>query len=385
MARRRDRELFEELGLLDTSTPDNPYDVLGLSRGFAAETLKELGGEETLRLAATALYRVLAKRLHPDTGATNEERFRHVSEAANRIDQADKATLVKWSTQERTATQAAVKHAQEKHIELVRHFSEFFQETLELGNHPHHFSQLPWSQGLLLQRANGPHLLRQSAEGGVEIIRGTQGSIVKSAAFSISSFLSQHESFGIEPDTDIVAYVTSERATLLDTELRFLMDITGPVADYRRRRAAKSEHPFANDFWARAEDPVLVTTTTPTPGEKRPPSRMIIFPEQDKRSDSSAWHLPMEVVGTLQDPGLFTKIRHRGSPQAGALTSSKQQRANYFNMAAIPTRALSDIQPSYSPLLGGKGLLILYDPIDQIPIVTDVQVAGMIGHDSRRG
>lgn len=385
MARKQHRRLFEELGLLDQPPASNPYETLGLDPNFASEILKEKDGLATLRAATTALHRVLAKRYHPDVTETgNEQRFHDISQANESIEGADKATLIRWSRKEQQVDRSAIKRAQSERQQLVQDFTELFQDNLELGNHPDHFSQLAWAQGLLLQRANIPYLLLSSPDGGVKIVRGHTGQELgmNPNALSLPRFLRQHDSFGLEPGEVVRVYVTSERASIVDRELRFIMDITDPIADYRKRRTPKSAPTDSSDLWARANDPLLISTTVPDKKSalQDSASQMIVFPNG---SESTDWSLPLEAVGVLQNPKVFNRIRHGRNQNTEALTSGQKQRSTYFNMATAPMQQLIESDSQYSPLLSKKGSLVLYDIENRMPIITDVSVIGMIGSNSR--
>lgn len=385
MASKHHRKLFEELGLLDQAPAPNPYETLGLDPGFANEILKEKDGIETLRAAATALHRMLAKRYHPDMIDTgNEQRFRNISQANESIKGADKETLVRWSKKEQRVDQAAIKRAKSERQELVQDFTELFQDNIELGNHPDHFSQLAWSQGLLLQRANIPYLLHPSASGGVEITRGhrEQELGMNPDAISAPRFLLQYGSFGLEPGEAVGVYLTPERASLVDEELRFIMDVTDPISKYRKKRTFKGRPADSSDFWARAEAPLLIRTTVPdkNPTLKYPASQMIVFSDNTK---SPSWNLPLEVVGTLHNPKIFNRVKHRANQETEALTSRHKQRSAYFSMTVAPTELLIEGDSQYSPLLGKRGSLVLYDTENRMPVITDASVLGMIGSNSR--
>lgn len=385
MASRKHHKLFEELGILDQSPPFNPYETLGLDPNFANEILKERDGLATLRAAATALYRVLAKRYHPDVAGTgDEQRFHEITQANERIEDADKETLVRWSRKEEYADRSATKRIKDERQKLVQEFTELFQDNIELGNHPDHFSQLAWGQGLLLQRANLPYLLHPSESGGISIVRGhKEQEIMNQNALDLARFLSQYDSFGLEPGEIVGAYITSERASLVDQELHFIMDITDPIAHYRgRRKFIKVGTPDPDGFWTRSEDPLLIRTTVldKKSAPQQSANQMIVFSDND---ESPSWNLPFEVVGVLQNSKIFNRIRHRGNQDAQALESIQKRGSAYFKMAASPVHLLIEKESQYSPLLGGRGSLVLYDTDNRMPIITDISVLGLIGSNSR--
>lgn len=386
MARKQHRRLFEELGLLDQTPPSNPYETLGLDPNFANEILKEKDGMATLQAAVTALHRVLARRYHPDMADTgNQQRFRDISQATKSIKDADKETLTRWSKKEQSVDRAAIKRAQGERQKLVQDFTELFQDNIELGNHPDHFSQLAWAQGLLLQRAGIPYLLHSSASGGVKIVRGHRGQELgmNPNALSVPRFLHQHDSFGLEPGGVVGVYLTSERASLVNEELRFIMDITDPITDYRKkRRTPKGSPTDSSDQWARTGDPVLISTTVPDKKSalQQQIAQIIVFPDNNK---SPGWSLPLEVVGVLQNSKIFNRIRHGRNQDTEALISGQQQRSAYFNMAASPMQQLVERESQYSPLLTNRGSLVLYDNENRMPVITDASVIGMIGSNSK--
>jgi hypothetical protein len=257
-----------------------------------------------------------------------------------------------------------------------------FQTSLELGNNPHHFSQMGWSQGVLLQRANMPLLLRTGPEGESQITRGeVLGN--SSEVFGLSSFLLKNRLFGLEPGTDVRAYVdTDGRATLLTSDLEFMMDITDPVAKYRRQQEhlrMVQNFPDDSDFWLRSEDPVLLMSTVPAKTDHKPPTTKALIFRGGGDNKELTWTLPMRVAGTVQNPDFFRRVRHdRTTPAIGI---SGQRTMNYFQLVATPAAQVIDTQAMYSPLLR-DGSLVLYDQTSESPIVTDAKVIGMIGSHS---
>lgn len=385
MASKQHRRLFEELGLLDQPAASNPYETLGLDPNFASEILKEKDGLATLRAATTALHRVLAKRYHPDvTDTGNAQRFHDISRANESIENAGKEALIRWSRKEQQADHTAIKRIQSERQRLIQDFTELFQDNIELGHHPDHFSQLTWAQGLLLQRANIPYLLHSPANGGVKITRGHRGEELglNPNALSLSRFLQQHGSFGLEPGQAVSVYLTPERASLINEELRFIMDITDPIANYKKKRMTKGRPADSSDIWALTEDPLLISATVPGKefSSQHPVNQLIAFPDD---SNSPGWDLPLEVVGVLQNSKIFNRIRHSGSKDLEALTSGQKQRSAYFHMATAPMQQLVEGDSQYTPLLNRKGSLVLYDTENRMPVITDASVIGMIGSNSR--
>lgn len=399
MARQDRRRIFEELGLLNEPEPTNPYKTLGLDPAFAGELLREDPSGEMIRLAAGALRQALAKRYHPDVPKTgNADRFREIDEANSRIQEAQeqqgqKITLARWSRVEQSGVPSSqLEKARTERESLVTHAAELFQTNLELGNHPQHFSQLQWTQGALLQRGSSALLLQQLPEGGVQIARGdslkigeVKQSLEESQAFDFPAFLRQHELFGLEPGSKIVAYVDQEhRASILAPDLSFIMDITVPVTEHREKRKRIPQGQNDPSFWARARSPVLFITSVPVASQVTTPKTQIItFSDIKDSARSAAWELPLEVAGTVSDQDFFNRMRYTKNVGATAIVGNAQYTMQHFNLIATPARKFIENDPKYSPVLLNGSSLVLYDPTNDTPVVTDAKVIGMIGSNSR--
>lgn len=402
MTTRRQKQLFEELGLHNEQELVNPYQTLGLSPEFARTLLDEDRSGEALRTIAGGLHRLLSKRYHPDVKNTgNRARFEAIKEANQRIETAPSATLSRWARVDRASQSIKLDHLVGKHETFLEQAADIVQSTMELGNHPQHFSQLSRTQGILVERNRATFLMRQLPEGVLRVTRGVNTDIkpdlsppsygeVGPQAFSFQTFLKRHESFGLEPDSKIAAYVNDQgRSTILSPDLTFQMDITEPVMAYRGRRERNLSKWALNnmsstDFWLRSEAPILFISSIPGPknGEK-PDTKMITFPDQSQNPENPRnmiWDLSMEVVGSLTDPNYFKRMRHNA--QVGALAigaSQASQNRSYFNLMAIPTRKLVEDAAGYSPLIAAGNGLLLYDETVMMPVVTDATVIGLIG------
>lgn len=405
MATNKQRRLFEEIGLLNEEVQANPYQTLGLSQDFASEILTEDPSGDTLRGLAGALHKSLSRRYHPDVKPTGDsERFRAITDADKRIADASISSLVRWAKENRTSTSSSsqLRKLQNDNEIFVEKATDVLQATFEASNNPLHFSRLEDAQGVLLTREKSTMLMRQDETGGVQVRNGVVADLgsLKAAthetqAFDFRRFLSHNQSFGIEPNTDIVGYLDDNgRASILSNELKFIMDITDPVEARRRQRqrtsSAQNTLNDGTDQWLRRNDPVLIMTKTPDPASsKRPAARIVSFPDTLRGYNSSrklTWELPMEVVGSVADKKFFSQMRSNKNLGAVAISGSDNQRSlNYFNMISAQARHIIDQAPGYTPLLQKGNSLMMYDEVSRSPIVTDAMIIGMIGSDSRAG
>lgn len=394
MARRNRKKLFEELGLLNDKPQENPFEVLGLDLKFASELLKDDPDGVALRVATSGLHRALAKIRHPDAGGDTGE-YQKVKDAYDKIEAASPSLLRQWTRQERSQSSEQLRKKLQVERELfIDQTTDLIQRNLELGGHPKHFSRLEWSQGVLLQRAS-TSLLMQQVEGGLRVLRGRaatqsggEAADFESQVFDFQSFLRQHESFGIEPGTRIVTFIDENgRASILHPDLTFMMDITDPVEERRKKRNNLPHHErvriWGSDAWSRWADPLIFITDTPT--NDTPPSvnQIVTFPKK-AGGRNVAWEISMEVAGTVEDAGFFNRMKHTRTIGAAAITGSSTRRtSNYFNLAAAKTRALIEEDTGYSPLLKEGGSLLLFDTTTGVPVATDTKVIGMIGSDAK--
>ncbi len=402
MATNKQRRLFEEIGLLDEEVQANPYQVLGLSQDFATEMLAEDPSGETLRSITGALHKALARQYHPDVGKTADpERFRGITEADQRIAGASISSLSRWAKENRHASSSStqVNKLREDNEKFVTKATDVLQNSLEYGSHPLHFSRLEDSQGVLLKRQRSSLLLRQDEVG--VTVRGGQVANLDSLkatthetqAFDFRGFLSKHQSFGIAPDTPIVGYIDETgRASILSSELVFMMDVTDPVNDRRMQReklsATEKTMNDGTDQWLRTKDPVVIITKTPNAvATKRPEAQIITFPNllsaQGSRRELT-WDLSMEVVGSVADKKFFSQMRSNTDLGAIALAGSEKQKTlSYFNMIATQARHLIEQAPGYTPLIQHGNSLMLFDKSNHLPVITDASILGVMGSDSR--
>jgi hypothetical protein len=56
---------------------------------------------------------------------------------------------------------------------------------------------------------------------------------------------------------------------------------------------------------------------------------------------------------------------------------------SHFNLLATQSQQLLEQDPGYSPLLKPDTSLLMFDPINRLPVITDVKVMGMIGNNSK--
>lgn len=397
----RRKKLFEELGLLNEEQEANPYETLGIRPAFARELLQNDPAGATVQIAVAGMYRALSRIYHPDIPKSGDDaRFQGIVGANKKIEKASPAALLRWAKADSTPASPASSRLVEQREAVAQRATELVQTNMELGHDPTHFSQLRWSQGVLLHNRDTTILLREHETDGITAARG-QLSILdehqnpydtSTQAFDFQEFLRRHQLFGLEPGMRIGAYLDEKgRASILGADLSFIMDVTGPVASYRQQRAKQDQSANPKDAtdsaaaWARVAEPVLLTTEVPLPrGIRAPQAQIVTFPEQLQTSGkktANAMQLPLTVAGSLTDAEFFRKVRHSRHLGAAALTGAATSRAvNHFGVVALPARQLIEQDAGYSPLITPGNALLLFDPANRQPVVTDAQVVGMIGN-----
>lgn len=397
MATRNQRKLFEDLGLLNQAEPINPFEILGLDPEFAKNLLKEDKNGGAVRLVADGLYRVLSKRYYPDVQKTGDaERFRAINEASLRIKDATPAALTRWSKTERTpSSTTADKYKAERQI-MAERAAVLLRQNIELAHHPLHFSQLDSAQGLLLHRSGSTLLLRQRPDEGVQINPGRISVLnetqrmahLKTLANDFQEFMKRHESFGLEPGSKIATYIDQRgRASILNPDLEFIMDISGPVQEHRERHETLNDRARSADYWSRAEDPILYLTTLPEAGSKEEiTSQFIEFPSRvvgRYQEVDLTWDISMEVAGSISEQNFFNRMKHGKSVGAAALRGSGMgEEMSRFSMIGTPEQRLIEGDAGYSPLLAPGKSLLLFDPYNNVPVITDAQIVGLVGNNS---
>lgn len=366
--------------LEETAQETNPYETLGIDAEFAQNLLKEDPSGSTLQFVTGGMYRVLSRQYHPDAGKTGDaERFRPIKTAHESIASATPAELRRWSKVERVASSIRLDKLREESNARVNDAAELVQLNMELGHDPRHFSQLQWTQGVLVHHNKATLMLRTNSRG-IEMQRGqryAEGQSVQSAG-SFHAFMHRFNYFGIAPETRTATYIDEKgRATLLQSDLRFIMDITAPVQNFisRRHSAANPEA----DLWARSKQPTLITTTFPGRGPRTDEETQFVTFSEKNRIAKMASELPLEVAGSIADPNFYRRIRHRASLGLLALKGSGAQHS-HFNIIPTSVQEMIDQKAGYTPLILPGNALALYDQQHRMPIATDVRVLGMLGN-----
>jgi hypothetical protein len=396
-------KLLQELGLLAEDTKPNPYGVLGLQPGFIHNLLREDPSGTTLRFITNGVARVLTRVYHSDNPKTgNDDRFTAIDDAKLRIDAASPDALLRWAKADGAATTAANNRLLEQREAVATRAAELVRNNIELGNHPQHFSQLAWSQGVLVQRKDTSVLIRPYADGGLQARQGQVSMLdqdrgpldPRSQASDFHNFLRRYGSFGLEPGSKIATYIDENgRASILNADLGFLMDITAPVERHRakrRRRLYQNVGTAADtsDVWSRSADPLLMVTSVPyAENAEGAAAQITYFPQRMGTAHKSGthmnltWDLSMEVAGSTNED-LFRKIRYSsGAVGAAAIAGANtRQASNHFGLVAIPTTHIIEHDAGYSPLIAPGSALLLYDEASRMPVVTDTQIVGMIGN-----
>lgn len=399
----RDR-LFDELGLRDVEEPTNPLTDLFIDAAAAQELLVDDDSGETLRLVAKSIARVLARKYHPDTGENPDtDRLEEVTAAKEKIIEASPAALRRWTRQPGVRRSGESRESKEARERLTANAVNILQSSIELGSHPEHFGQLRWSQGVIGERNGNLLLLRQTQADGLQVLGGTafgsaamldEGEIKFSLADvsrDVRDFFRRKDNFGLAPETPYMLYIDENgRASLLSRDLKFLMDITGPIAEIHEQRDALSNKERSDigtkDLWARNRNPLLISSRMPGKLAGVPVTRAVQFPtaiSYSNRDVAAAWVLPFSVAGSISDTGFFGKFKHNQKSGALEITASQGvEGAGMFNLLGVPTEALLSQNPGYTPLVSPKNRLVLFDDERKMPIVTDLQIVGLLGNDA---
>lgn len=406
------RRMFEELGLLSEELPTNPLHDLGIEPGFARTLLGESAAEKRdLELVAKSTYRALSRLYHPDTGdQPNSDKFHGISSALKQIEDASPSQLLRWCKVERgSASSQAVSSLKEQNQQLLEQASEVIGRTLRLGNHALHYSQLSLSQGLLAQRKGMPLLIRNDTETGtINVQRGVvlnreeafmddaddaydaeeDEVLIETRAMNFHRFLSNHDSFGIPNGSRIALYMDEAgRASILEPDLSFVMDVSGPIAKHRQENANKKKRTkerIVDELgkkWSKAGIATLQTAIVGLDNIRDAEMQTTIFP-RDKRGYET-WSIPMEVVGHVSNAEhLKRKSVQKTGARAIASSVYTPSSAAYFDLTAIPVEQLIVGDADYSPLLVSAQDLLLYNPEIQMPVLTDAKILGIIGSHS---
>ncbi|HSX35768.1 MAG TPA: hypothetical protein VLH84_02430 [Patescibacteria group bacterium] len=398
------KELLEELGLLVETEQPNPYKELGIDAEAARRLLREDPTGATLRGFAATISNYLMPRYHSDTrGKVNDERaaderFRAIDAARKRISGARPGVLQGWIGAKGASAPSQQNTIQQRQLQAVAGLAAaLVQQNMELGRHPQHFAQTEWAQGVLATRGASVLLVREAEGGGLRVSRGeasTQGQSQKplpgTQAGDFQRFLDRNRSFGLEPGRNITTYVDETgRASVLNPDMSFIMDISDPVARYRgmRNQIYEPNERGAADAWARSADPVMLMAQVPGPDSlDGPESQVVFFPRRlgtSRSGRSLVWDLPTLVVaGTVRDEDFYRRVRNTRRAGAVAIQGTGTQTGAYFGMAAVPMLQIIEQSGEYSPLVAPGGSLLLYDHASEMPVATDTRVVGMIGSGS---
>ena len=375
----RKRQLFEDLGLMEETPETNPYESLGLDASFVDELLKEDAEGNAVRIVAGGLFRVLSRRYHSDVPETGDpERFRELKSASTRIDTATPGQLKRWTKVERVASGIQLNKVREEADKRTNKVGELAQLNMELGSDPRHFSQLRWAQGVLLHQ-NRSTLLARTDSQGLEVIRGDRESAHSTTSFR--NFMAQHKFFGLEPGKRYAAFRDETgRTTLLENDLRYMMDISDPVDAFSKRKRKATERED-DELWAQSSEPLLLISQVPDHTKDDEPSKdqLIIFRDVMHHIPTK-WHIDMQVAGSTSNSNFFRRIRHRNTVGAVALSAGSSSQTGHFNVIPTSVVEMAEQDAGYSPLIDPGASLVLFDPINRTPVATDTRILGMIGN-----
>jgi hypothetical protein len=374
--------VFEELGLLEEAAPVNPYDILGLNPGSARELIGLDNTGDSLRIVVSGLHRAMSRLYHPDTGKTaNVDRFGEITRAKEQIDTASAATLLRWSKQESSPGNSAVKRLQESHAAQLGQIGEMLLRGFDSSLDPKHFAKLEWAQGLLIRRDTNTALVRQKEDGGLQMQLAKSSWVAgRPQVEDFHNFLENHQNFGIEPGTDIAVFIDeNKRSSILSSDLTFMMDVTGPIRELQRVMSRKQEIKEKDLGWSHMTAPTLTTTTIRRSRNNLPRLQQTIF-SNGREGTESIWDIPFEVAGSFENNKLFNQVKHSKAAGAAALMgSSSYATGSFCNFSALPITRLSEPSVGYTPLLQSGNSLMLYDTEHSFPVVTDALVVGVIG------
>lgn len=369
---------------MDETPEANPYESLGLDTNFVNNLLKEDIEGDAVRIVANGMFRTLSRRYHSDVGETSDgARFMELKNANAQIDKASPSQLRRWTKVERVASAIQFGKMREQADERVGKVSELVQLNMELGGNPRHFSQLRWAQGVLL-RQNRSTLLARPDNQGLEVIRGEHLAAHSTASFQ--GFMAKHRFFGLEPGIRYATFIDETgRASILESDLTYVMDISDPVDTFRNRKRKENEREL-DELWAQSEESLLLTSQVPdiAGGDEQAPDQMIVF-RNTMHNIPTKWHIEMNVSGSTSDPNFFRRIRHRNTIGAVALGSSASASASHFNVIPTSVEEMAEQGAGYSPLINPGTSLVLFDPANRTPVATDTRVLGMIGNGPQYG
>jgi hypothetical protein len=392
------------MGLLGQPKPEatNPLTDLGMTPQITHEFLNLDADGTALRGLARTMYRGLSGRIHPDiAGDEKAGRFKTFNEAWQRIDGASKEDLARWARNPEAATAHRERQATKEQQAIVDRAGQLVLANMRLGSDPLHFSQLRWSQGMLVRGTKSTILLREDDEG-IHALPGTPFDVdhnkpphdPNSQAFDFRAFLREYGNFGIEEDTKIAAFLDETgRATILDTaDLGFMMDVTLPVKAYRRKRkrVTKGDEISPDNVagwsnaWSRTHDALLITTQVASDDNPTPATRITTFPRKvgtGKQGAVRQWDLPQLTAGSASTDELFKTARF-GRKASGAAIEGRTQADvfKYFGLAGVAVRDLVETDTGYTPLLSPRNNLMLYDTASGSPVATDAKIIGVLGN-----
>ncbi|HWB39209.1 MAG TPA: hypothetical protein VG604_03105 [Candidatus Saccharimonadales bacterium] len=402
MVTKKQQNLFEELGVLTEAEPVNPYHTLGIDPNFVRDLLQEDPSGKAVRTFASAAYRGLSQLYHPDNSPDNADKFRTITGARDQITEATTDGLSRWSRVQR-ASRAVSLDSLSARVELVLNQSaETIQSTMRFGRDPLHFTQERWAQGILLEHGSGLLLARRSIDdAGLRVTKAVDLSTDriqripagdnKEVLFDFRNFLDNHDSFGIEPGAPVRAFVDGDRATILNDDLSFMMDVSEPVADFRRiremTRGRDDQRVGGEDAWLRRSSPSMYRTSSGGTKASQRPLKIWVFQEHiradEQTSHDLGWNIPFFSAGSVA-PNYYQKMKH--SKESGRLALRSAQLARhehaYFNWLPVTVRSLIDENASYSPVIATGNSLLLYDAASDAPIATDTKIIGLLGNNA---
>ena len=401
-AHHTDPQFFETLGLMGEPPAEpepTPLELVGLEPGFARDLLTTDPSGDILRGVIAVVARRLMQAGHPDTseGDRSDLYTRGARAAALLKEARDVTTLTGWvrNTQGgRPATSGpSPRMVEELRSEVAAansRFAEVIKDGFDAIANPLHYSRIALTRGVLGRRQDDSFLITQHPDG-VAVLRSQHYATRRVGGTAVTAiehqrgftnFMDRNGWFGIPSDQQVHVLVDrSGQTTVLDRTYGFMMDISGPVVEMRSRYNSLLRHgseieSLSRYLWCTGPGAQLYSAARPSDASLTPVTSVLKF---SGRSSATKPAMPAYIVGSIADRDVFTASRRTGfQPALGAGNQQRVQRD--FNTFGVPDAQLAQwTTHTYSPVVHAGNLLLMYDSSLGMPVITDIEVVGVLG------
>jgi hypothetical protein len=389
------REVFEELGILDTEAQTNPFETIGISSALATELLREDPSGADLKLAAKGLHRALSQLWHPDVDqlGENTDKFLEVQAANERISTATPASLHRWTKVAGVDSKKIKEEYEKAKQDITDRATNIYESMLSDVDHPLNFRRFKSSNGLVLKLPDSIVLMRAETTGETSITKGrstiytanASGFINKDTlryASSLNLFLRQlYLDNRLDRQVKTIYLSGNDDMFLYGHNFSLLAETGAELVSTREVIEAVPKE--VSPFWMRADYPQLIELQCDNQGTleaARINSFRALSRFPDHRVDTQMkWLTDYKVVGSTPNVDFIRELitDHYAAPRQ-ALSTSDEVTNLPILLQPFKSKDLFNKNSEYTPLLLPGNLILLKNTVDEQYSISTAEIVGLL-------